>query len=295
MPILTQAPDPNPKTPRLRTLPGACDSHIHLFGPAEKYPFAPDSPYTSRDALPETFIALQDRLGLGHAVIVSPGGYGRNYQLLADTLEHHPDRFRGIALMPDETSASEFARLTRLGVRGLRMMSAKRGRHVPHLARDIAARAAEHGWHVQFYPHDTDILDYADKLLALPNTIVLDHFASVPAGGGVDQPAFRTVLEVLDSGRVWLKLSAPMRCTKQNYPYREVTPLAHALVRHAPERLVWGSDWPHVNLDGREMPNDGDLVDLLEEWVPDSTTRNRILVDNPCTLYGFPPAAKAAA
>jgi 2-pyrone-4,6-dicarboxylate lactonase len=293
MPILTQGPDPNPRSPRLKAPAGACDSHIHLFGPADKYPFAANSPYTSRDALPETFIALQERLGLSRAVIVSPGGYGRNYQLLADTLARFPDRFRGIALMPDDTGASEFARLTRLGVRGLRMMSAKRGPHVPHLAREVAARAAEHGWHVQFYPHDTDIFDYADKLLALPNTIVLDHLASIPAAGGVDQPAFKTVLRMLDTGRVWVKLSGPMRCTAQNCPYPEVTPLAHALVRHAPERLVWGTDWPHVNLDGREMPNDGDLVDLLAEWVPDEATRHRILVDNPCTLYGFPAAAQS--
>ena len=174
------------------------------------------------------------------------------------------------------------------------MMSAKRGPHVPHLSRDVAARAADHGWHVQFYPHDTDIVEYADKLLALPNTIVLDHFASIPAAGGVSQPAFTAVLRMLDSGRVWLKLSGPMRCTQQNYPYSEVTPLAHALVRHAPERLVWGTDWPHVNLDGREMPNDGDLLDLLAEWVPDEATRPRILVDNPGKLYGFPAAGKGS-
>jgi 2-pyrone-4,6-dicarboxylate lactonase len=93
---------------------------------------------------------------------------------------------------------------------------------------------------------------------------------------------------MLDSGRVWLKLSGPMRCTSDDFPYREVTPLARALVRHAPERMVWGTDWPHVNLDGREMPNDGDLLDLLLEWVPDAATRQRILVDNACTLYGFP-------
>ncbi len=292
MPILTQGPDPNPTAPRLRCPPGACDSHIHLFGPAEKYPFAADSPYTSRDALPETFIALQNKLGLGRAVIVSPGAYGRDYRLLADTLERFPDRFRGIALMSEATAAAEFARLTRLGVRGLRMMSAKRGPHVPHYSRDIAMRAADHGWHVQFYPHDTDIVDYADKLLALPNTIVLDHFAGIPAARGVDQPAMHTVKKMLDTGRVWVKLSAPMRCTKQNLPYPEVTPLAHTLVRHAPQRLVWATDWPHVNLDGREMPNDGDLLDLLTEWVPDGATRHRILVDNPCALYGFPPAAK---
>jgi 2-pyrone-4,6-dicarboxylate lactonase len=294
MPILTQGPDPHPKTPRLKCPPGACDSHIHLFGPAGKYPFAPDSPYTSRDALPEASIALQDRLGLSAAVIVSPGGYGRNSQLLADTLARFPDRFRGIALMPDDAPAAEFAKLTRLGVRGLRMMSAKRGAHVPNFSRDVATRAAEHGWHVQFYPHDTDIIDYADKLLSLPNVIVLDHFASVPAAGGVDQPAFRAVLKMLDTGRVWVKLSGPMRCTSQNYPYPSVTPLARALVRQAPERLVWGTDWPHVNLDGREMPNDGDLVDLLAEWVPDEATRQRILVDNPRTLYGFSPATAAA-
>jgi 2-pyrone-4,6-dicarboxylate lactonase len=292
MAILTQGPDPHPRTPRLKCPAGACDTHIHLFGPTGKYPFAPDSPYTAHDALPETSIALQEKLGLSTAVIVSPGGYGRNYRMLADTLARFPDRFRGIALMPEMTEASEYARLTKLGVRGLRMMSAARGQHVPNLSPTVAARAAEHGWHVQFYPHGTDIIDYADKLLALPNVIVLDHFASIPAAGGTDQPAVKAVLRMLDSGRVWLKLSGPMRCTAQSLPYPDVTPLAQLLVRHAPERLVWGSDWPHVNLDGREMPNDGDLLDLMLEWVPDEATRNRILVDNACVLYGFPKPAR---
>jgi 2-pyrone-4,6-dicarboxylate lactonase len=287
MPILTQAPDPNPKKPKLKAPPGACDSHIHLFGPAAKYPFAPDSPYTSRDALPETLFALQDKLGLSTAVIVSPGGYGRNYNMLADVLAKYPNRFRGIALMRDDTPSAEFARLTRLGVRGLRMMSRKRGSHVPQLSREVAARAHEHGWHVQFYPHGTDIVEYADKLLALKNPIVLDHFASIPAAGGADQPAMKAVLKMLDTGRVWLKLSGPMRCTSENVPYPSVTPLARALVKHAPERMVWGSDWPHVNLDGREMPNDGDLLDLLAEWAPDAAVRNRILTQNAKALYGF--------
>jgi 2-pyrone-4,6-dicarboxylate lactonase len=293
MAILTQAPDPDPKTPKLALPQGSCDTHIHLFGPADKYPFAPDSPYISRDALAETYIALQKKLGLARAVIVSGGGYGRDYRLMADTLARYPDRFRGIALLPEDTSAAELARLTRLGVRGLRMMSGMRGSHLPTYSRDIAVRAADHGWHVQFYPHGTDIVDYADKLLALPNAIVLDHFASIPASGGTQQPAFETLLRMLDTGRVWVKLSGPMRCTLQNFPYPAVTPLAHALVRHAPERLVFGTDWPHVNLDGREMPNDGDLVDLLAEWVPDAAIRTRILVENACTLYGFSPPARS--
>ena len=287
MAILTQGPDHNVKKPKLVCPPGACDTHIHLFGPAAKYPFASDSPYTSRDALPETFIDLQNKLGLSTAVIVSPGGYGRNSAMLADALTKYPDRFRGIALMPEDAPASEFARLGKLGVKGMRMMSSKRGQHVPNYSVEVAKRGADHGWHVQFYPHGTDIVDYADKLLALPNDIVLDHFASIPADGGTDQPAVKAVLKMLDTGRTWLKLSGPMRCTKENVPYPSVTPLAHLFVKHAPERMVWGSDWPHVNLDGREMPNDGDLLDLLLDWVPDEATRKRILVDNANKLYGF--------
>jgi 2-pyrone-4,6-dicarboxylate lactonase len=287
MPKLTTGPDPHPKKPRIKAPPGACDTHIHLFGPAAKYPFAPDSPYIAHDALPETVFALQDKLGMSTAVIVSPGGYGRNYSLLADVLTKYPERFRGIALLRDDTPSSEIGRLTKLGVRGMRMMSHKRGQHVPNYSKEIAARVHEHGWHIQFYPHGTDIVEYADKLLALPNQIVLDHFASIPAAGGVDQPAVKAVLKMLDTGKVWLKLSGPMRCTAEPPPYPSVTPLAHVFVKHAPERMVWGSDWPHVNLDGMVMPNDGDLLDLLAEWVPEAAVRNRILTQNAKALYGF--------
>jgi 2-pyrone-4,6-dicarboxylate lactonase len=284
---LTQGPDPHPKKPKLKAPPDACDSHIHLFGPSDKYPFADISPYTSRDALPEDLFALQDVLGLSTAVIVSPGGYSRDTSMLADVLTKYPKRFRGIALMPDDAPPTEFARLGGLGVRGLRMMSAKRGLHVPHLNPGTAARAHEHGWHVQFYPEGTDIVEYADKLLALPNDVVLDHFASIPAAGGVDQPAVKAVLRMLDTGRVWLKLSGPMRCTPGDFPYAPVTALAQAFVKRAPQRMLWGSDWPHVNLNDHKMPNDGDLLDLLAEWIPDEALRNRILVQNPNELYGF--------
>ena len=287
MPKLTTGPDPHPKKPKIKAPPGACDTHIHLFGPAAKYRFAPDSPYIAHDAPPETFMALQDTLGMSTAVIVSPGGYGRNYSLLADVLTKYPKRFRGIALLRDDTPSSEIGRLTALGVRGMRMMSHKRGQHVPNYSPKIAARVHEHGWHIQFYPHGTDIVDYADKLLALRNDIVLDHFASIPADGGTEQPAVKAVLRMLDTGRVWLKLSGPMRCTPSDMPYASVTPLAQLFVKHAPERMVWGSDWPHVNLDGRAMPNDGDLLDLVLEWVPDAAVRNRILTQNANKLYGF--------
>lgn len=287
MPVLNQPPDPHPTKPKIKLPPGACDTHVHLFGPSDKYRFASDSPYVSNDALPEDLFAMQDAVGLSTAVIVSPGGYGRDYTMLADVLAQYPDRLRGVALMPDDAPSSEFARLGKLGVCGLRMISEKRGGHLPHYNRETAARAHEHGWHVQFYPHGADIVDYADKLLALPNDIVLDHFASIPAAGGVDQPAVKAVLKMLDTGRVWLKLSGPMRCTMENLPYTSVTPLAKLFVKHAPERLVWGSDWPHVNMAGREMPNDGALIDLMAEWAPDQAVRDRIFADNAKALYGF--------
>jgi predicted TIM-barrel fold metal-dependent hydrolase len=285
---LTQSPDPHPRTPRFVCPPGTVDCHIHLFGPAERYPFDPNTTYTTVDQLPETHIAVQETLGLQRAVVVSGGAYGRNPAHLADTLARFPKRYRGVALVPDDISHKELERLTGLGVRGLRFVSTSWGGMLPTISAAAAARAAEHGWHVQFYPHGLPIDDFADELLGLPNDIVLDHIATVPAERGVDQPAMTTLRRMLDTGRVWIKLSGPMRCMAGDFPYSAVTPIARALVAHAPERLVWGSDWPHVNMDGRAMPNDGDLVDLIPEWIVEEEARRQILVENPCRLYGFP-------
>jgi 2-pyrone-4,6-dicarboxylate lactonase len=287
MPILTQGPDPNPKKPKFQCPPGTADCHIHLIGPVDRYPFDPASTYTSHEALPEASIAVQQTLGIARAVIVSAGAYGRNPRHLADTLARFPGRFRGIALVPEDIADAEIERLTRLGVRGVRFMSVSRGGVLPTISETVAARVAQHGWHVQFYAHGEDISQFADRLLALPNTIVIDHFGSIPAERGLDQPGLGALFKMLDTGRVWIKLSGPMRCMPGDFPYAAVTPIARALVRHAPERLVWGSDWPHVNMDGRGMPNDGDLVDLIPEWIPDAAARQKILVDNPCALYGF--------
>ena len=290
-PPLTPPPDPHPRKPRLVCPPGSVDCQVHLFGPAAEYPFDPGSRYISEDALPETSIALQDRLGLAHAVIVSGGGYGMSTRHLEDTLRRFPDRFRGVALLPPEVTQAEMERLHGLGVRGCRFVSPSHGAHLPHLSERVAAMAAELGWVVQFYPSPRDLDDHAERLMALRAPVVLDHFAAIPAEGGVDQPAFRTVLRMLDSGKVWVRLSGPMRCTHEDFPYPSVTPLAHALVAHAPERLVWGSDWPHVNMRGRVMPNDGDLIDMMLDWVPDEAIRARILSDQARRLYDFPDPA----
>lgn len=283
----TQPPDPHPRKPRTPCPPGAIDCHMHLFGPAALYPFNPRSRYISADALPETHIALQDTLGLGGAVVVSGGGYGTDYRHLVHVLEAHPDRFRGVALLADSVTPAEIERLDRLGVRGVRFVSPWHSGATPYISPTVAAKAHEFGWHVQFYPGRGDLEQHVEALLALPNEIiVLDHFGTLEAERGVDQAAFATLLGLLDTGRVWVKLSGPMRCSDLDYPYEDVAPIARALVAHAPERLIWGTDWPHVNLNNRGMPNDGDLFDLLAEWAPDEGVRKRILVDNPRLLFG---------
>ena len=284
---LTPPPDPNPGKPRM-VVPGpAWDCQIHLFGPAPRYAFDPESPYYSEDALPETAIVLQDRLGLAKSVVVSGGGYGLDYSHLEDTLTRFPDRFVGVIFPSASTTDAEFERLHKLGVRGIRFVSARRARNLPLIDPEIAARVKHLGWPIHFYPHGTDILEYADQLLALESDkIVLDHFAAVPASGGLEQPALRKVLELLDTGRVWIKLSGPMRCTKEEPPYPSVTPIARALAQHAPDRMVWASDWPHVNMVGRTMPNDADLLDLVADWAPNAEDRRKILVENPARLYG---------
>lgn len=286
-PPLTPPPDPHPRKPQMQVPAGAIDCHVHLFGPASLWPFHPDSRYSSADALPETQIAMQDTLGLAGAVVVSGGGYGQDTRHLEDVLTRFPKRFRGVALLPDDVSRAHVAYLDRMGVRGARFVSAGHRGALPRLSQRVIKLIADFGWHVQFYPAGDDLLAHAQELLDLPTHVVLDHFASIPAAGGIDQPAFACLQHMLDSEQVWVKLSGPMRCSSSDMPYPEVTPMAQALVAQYPERLLWGSDWPHVNMVGRAMPNDGDLLDLLQEWAPRPQDRQSILVDNPKMIYGF--------
>jgi 2-pyrone-4,6-dicarboxylate lactonase len=281
-------PDPAPKKPKLVCPPGAVDAHFHLFGPAARYRFIENPPYATGDALPETLIAKHEVLGISFGVIVMGGAYGRDTSHLIDTLVRFPGRFRGIAVPPGELSSAEITRMHAAGVRGVRFASDAAGSHVARIEPALAARVADRGWHVQFLPRGTNLPDHMDRLLTLPNDIVIDHFGGVDASLGLDQPAFGALLRMLDSGRVGVKLSGPIYRSRREFPYEDIQPFAAALVRHAPERLVWGSDWPHLHLYGRAMPNDGDLLDLLLDWVPDERRRDAVLADNPRRLYGFP-------
>jgi 2-pyrone-4,6-dicarboxylate lactonase len=279
-------PDPNPRTPRLVCPPGSIDTHLHLFGPQTKYTFDPETPFISDDNLAESCIEMHSALGISHGVIVSGGAYGRDHRHLMDSLAQFPEHFRGVAVPPVHLEPAEIERMDQAGVRGIRFVSDSAGHHVAHIEEPIAREVAEFGWHVQFIASGTNLTEHAERLLALPNDLVIDHFGSVPAELGPEQPAFRTLLEMLDTGRVWVKLSGPMYCSKLGFPYPDVQPLADALVRHAPQRLIWGSDWPHLHMN-EPTPNDADLLDLLLDWVPDEQLRRRVLVENPAQLYRF--------
>ena len=283
-------PDPHPRKPAFALPAGSWDCHIHLFGPAEHFAFASESPYVSDDALPADYLAVQEVLGLERAVVVSAGGYGADYRHVQWVLESHGERLRGIILAPGELDAVEAERLRAIGVRGVRMFGAPPGNewdHLPRIDPRLAGMAAELGWHVQYHSITRDDIEHAaERLAALPCPVVLDHFGMFDPRLGLDQPAFIAILRLLDSGRAWVKLSGPMRAAREeDMPYPSMTRFAHALVAHAPERLLWGSDWPHVQMNGRVMPNDGDLLGLLAEWVPDEAVRNRILAENPLALY----------
>lgn len=284
-------PDPHPNAPRIAVPAGSWDCHIHLFGPASRFSFTSESPYVSDDALPEQYLANQTVLGLERAVVVSAGGYGTDFSHLKWVLQGHRDRLRGIVLSQPGLTSQAMAELGALGVRGVRMFGAPPGHewdHLPRIDARVAAKAAELGWHVQYHSVTRDDIEHAAAaLLELPGRIVLDHFGMFDPRLGLDQPGFRAILHMLDSGRAWVKLSGPMRAAREEeYPYPSITAYARALVAHAPERMLWGSDWPHVQMNGRIMPNDGDLLDLLAEWVPDEGARTSILAENPLSLYG---------
>lgn len=290
MPIMSNPPDPTPTQPRFKAPAGSCDCHIHLFGPTERYPFDAGAAYHSHDALPETYFALQDRLGLSRAVIVHATALGRDNRRLTDALEAWPDRFRGVAVPPDDVSDAELDRMHAIGVRGVRFTSVGSYTNAPRLNTRLAARIGERGWHAQFLLEGEQLPEMRAGLLALPCDVVVDHMGRVPAQLGVGHPAFRCLLDMMDSGKVWTKLSGPMRFSAQDrMPYADTLPFAHALVAHRPDRLVWGSDWPHINYNRGVMPNDADLLDMMLDWVPDEAVRKRILVDNPAKLCDFPP------
>ena len=274
--------------PRLKAPPLACDSHLHIYDPAYKMAW-PKLRAVANASVAE-YRLLQQRLGTTRAVIVQPAVYGiDNRAIVAAIGALGLDNARGVAVLHPGVTDAELEQLHAGGVRGLRFTQHDPATAItsPDMIEPLARRVAERGWHVQLHLRGDQIVAMADLIGRLPGTIVIDHLGRIPQPEGVAHPAYAVVRRLLDSGRGWVKLSGAYLDTKVGPPrYPDATRLAREYVKAAPDRCVWGSDWPHPT-EREGKPDDAVLLDLLQEWAKDEATRKKILVSNPAVLYGF--------
>jgi predicted TIM-barrel fold metal-dependent hydrolase len=279
-------PDPDPHGPtRFAVPPGAVDTHAHVIGTPPDHLFVEARSYTPPGAPATAYLRMLDAAGMAYGVLVQVSVHGTDNRLLVETLRANPKRLRGIAVVALDAPERDLAALKDAGVVGLRLNVLYGGGIGFDQVERYGALCRELGWHLQFLIDARDLPPLAARLARLPVPFVVDHMGHMPVAAGVDDPGFRTLAALVRDG-AWVKLSGAYRLTDQGPPYRDTIPFARALVAAAPERCLWGSDWPHVANWG-VMPNVGDLLDLLTDWVPDGTTRRRVLVDNPHRLYGF--------
>ena len=237
---------------------------------------------------------LQKRIGTTRSVVVQPRNYGIENEVTIDALKQLAPNSRGVAVVHPTITDAELKRFNDAGVRGIRFSLGDPATAVvkPDMIEPLAKRIANLGWHIQFNVDGEQIVELEALLRRLPTPLVFDHLAHPPLPAGIEHPSHRIVLSLIEKGRTWVKLSGAYSNTKVGPPsYPDATKIAQAFVKAAPERLVWGSDWPHPGLPDNNKPDDALLFDLMTEWAPDEATRNRILVTNPEVLYGFPKSA----
>lgn len=273
---------------RLKAPAGACDTHMHIY--EDRFPAAPTATIKPPPATVSDYRKLQERLGLQRTVIVQPSTYGKDNSCTLEAIAALGENARGIAVVDTSVSDAELDRLTKGGIRGIRFHMVKGGGGVLpwDILETMAARVHPFGWHVQLQLDGRDLPDHEAVLKRLPGTLVVDHVGKFLEPVTVDHPGFRVLARLVDSGRTWVKLSAAYEVSKKGPPnYDDVGALAKALVKLAPQRMVWASNWPHPSVSRVNMPDDAVLLDTLLDWAPDDATRRRILADNPAELYGF--------
>jgi 2-pyrone-4,6-dicarboxylate lactonase len=286
---------PDPSKPRFRPPPGAVDAHCHVFGPGAQFPYAPERKYTPGDASKDQLCALRDRLGFARNVIVQATCHGSDNRALVDALVHSGGRARGVATVKRSVTDAELAALHEAGVRGTRFNFVKR--LVDFTPKDelleIAQRIAPLGWHVVVYFEAADLPELWDFFTALPTTVVVDHMGRPDVTKPVDGPEFARFVKLLrEHPNIWSKVSCPERLSVSGPPaldgqqnaYRDVVPFARRVVETFPDRVLWGTDWPHPNLKDH-MPDDGLLVDFVPHIAATAQAQRRLLVDNPMRLY----------
>ena len=277
----------SPSRPKLKLPAGACDTHVHVFGPRRVFPFAEQRPFTPGDAPKERLFALHAGLGIRHCVIVQSTCHGYDNRVVADAIAAKNGDYCGVALVPPTVDDAELKRLDSQGFCGVRFNFMSHLGNGPSIedAIELTERLAKLGWHLQVH-FEAALIDGLAPLLkrsAVP--VVIDHMGRVDASLGVEQPAFRSLLALMRDARFHVKVSGSERISRQPSPWPDARPFARALVAEFGERCFWGSDWPHPNL--AAIPDDGVLVDLLSEIAPSERERKALLVDNPTNFYRF--------
>ena len=264
---------------------GSCDAHCHVFGPGDVFPYAPDRSYTPADAPKEALAALHETLGIDRAVIVQASCHGTDNRAMLDAIAWRPDRYRGVAIVDGSFDDQAYQLLDDGGVRGVRFNFVRHLGGAPDMDvfNGVIDRIKGRGWHVVLHLDAADILPLSDMIRSLPVPFVIDHMGRVDTTLGIDQPAFRALLELARRENCWVKVSGSERISR--FPFDAAVPFARALVETSPERTLWGTDFPHPNL--KEPVDEVDLVDLAPRFATTAEEQQRLLVDNPARLYGF--------
>lgn len=277
------------RAPAFTPPPGACDCHMHIYGPAETYPPAPASPFppvAGGDIA--AYLKVRATLGLSRAVVVQPSVYGFDNRATLDAMAILGEDARGVAVVPPDVSDTELERLTGLGIRGIRFFMIGGGALGWDDLETLAAKTAAFGWHVQMQMDGRFLHEEADRLARLPGRLVIDHNGKFLAPVGLDHPGLKALQRLLDNGRTYVKTSGVYETSRLGPPfYSDVAALARALIAHAPERCLFATNWPHPSKPGNP-PDDAALVDLFRDWCGSDALAAKIMTDNAAALYGFP-------
>ncbi len=285
-----EGPDPNPVAPAFTPPPGTCDTHFHVFGPSNRFPYGANRKYTPPDSPLEDYFGLMEVLGIERGVVVHPNLHGPDNAVTLDAIARSDGRFLGVVKLEASGTFEELKHLDTLGVRGVRFAFNPQhgGTFDSELFDRTAGWCADLGWQIEIHSAPDDLVELAERLARAEIPIVIDHMGRVDVSLGTDQEPFRVLLDLVRETHIWVKLTGADRITKTGAPYDDVVPFARELIAVAPDRMIWGTDWPHsAYFDPSKMPNDGVLMNLLPAFAPDSAVRDRILVDNAARLFGF--------
>jgi predicted TIM-barrel fold metal-dependent hydrolase len=277
--------------PKIKVPPNACDCHHHIYDPVS-FPYAPDDVRNQPPATVDVYRLLQRKLALTRSVVVTPSAYRTNNACTLSALKQMDHQARGVVVVDPTITRADIDAMHEHGVRGIRFNIATGDTTDPKAILSLSQRVNERGWHVQFWMSAKDTVQIASLLNELPSQIVFDHRGHLPQPAGIDDPAFKVIANLMEKGKAWVKLSGLYIDTTIGEPsYADTVKVGRAFVQLAPERIVWGTDWPHPSIfsERKPWPDDANMLDLLAEQAPSEATRERILVTNPVVLYGFPP------